>query len=262
MNLLRRLLRFNNRLGLGNASPTVRAVVTLIQIVAIACLAGVMLFYLFRILNGLGSAPDSGPGVMAAARTPNSFTYQVQSVRTFTSGEDTLETQAQLDGAVDVAAGKFQLRAIHVQPEQLLLAGDGAKTIGRKDSGPLQVVTPNISVDKVLPPQPKDIAAADPVLVSDTETVRGRRAWKVAFTLTPEIARKLFLADGLGLANADLEAIGQGKFTTDWAYAYVTRQEPSMVLIYVGLKLESGVTYRFLVKYSLFDTTEVQEITL
>lgn len=262
MKLTRRLTRLNDRLGLASAPPQVRAAITLIQLAFAACLAGVLLYFVVGALNGVVSAPGNGAEVMDSAREPNSFTFQIQSVRTFISGEDKLETQALRDGAIDIGAGKFQVLAVHVADEQLLLSGDGTKTVGRKGDGPLQVVTPTVTASQLLPPTPADIAAADPQIVTDTDTVRGQRAWRISFTLTPEIARKLFLADGLGLADADLDAISQGRFTTDWAYAYVTRREPSMVMLYTGFKLEGGVSYRFLVKYSLFNLTEVREIRL
>lgn len=262
MKSLRRLLRLNNRLGLRNAPPQARAAVALLQIAVIAILAGVLLYFAVNAVNGLVSTPSDGPGIMRAAREPNSFTYQIQGVRTLTSGEDTLETQSQIDGAVDKQAGKFQARLLHVLPQPTLLAGDGKTTIGRNGDGPLVKVSPTIPADKMLPPQPSDILSANPRQVSDTETIRGQRAWRVDFDLTPAIARKLFLADGLALSNADLDAIARGGYETEWAYALVTRRQPSMVLVYVGFRIDDGPTYRFLVKYSLFDLTEVKEITL
>lgn len=262
MKLLRRLVRFNDRLGLRGASQNIRSAVALIQMAGAAVLAVFLLVVVVSALNGALSAPGSADEILEAARSPRSFTFEAQSVRTLTSGEDVLETQAVRFGAVDLDAGKFQARLLNVFPQETLLSSDGTTTVGRQGDGPLQTLDAPIAVERMLPPQPQDILAASPRVISDTETVRGRRAWRLDFDLTPEIARKLFLADGLDLSGGEIDDLTAGRYTTDWAYVMVTRDQPSMLLLYTGFTIAEGASYRFLVKYSLFDLTEVSEITL
>lgn len=254
MKMIRRLGRMNKRLGLKNASPRVQLAAVVVQLGALGVVGLVVLFYLVRALLAL-NVPGDADGILASTQNPERYVYESEAVRTRTVEGIATEGHSVRIVAVDKSNDAFQARLLRVFPdtqEALLSRTPNATTLRKGLATP--VVIDEVPLNQALAPSPADIRAVAKSVVSDTRTVRGVRAWEVAFELTPAIARQLFLADALAITGDEQEALAEGRFTTDWAYVMVTRRGRSMVVLDTRFTIDGGATYRFLVKYRSFDT--------
>lgn len=244
----------------------------LVSVIAqVALLVFLLLVGAIAVINLiLGSSlfiPKSAEGVLDSVEEPPSYTWSSESIRRVDIAGQTQEQHAARSATIDLEENKFQNIVAGVLPLRALFISDGKYTIMMDESSaaagaPGRIITdvchgaPTIPAKLTRMPTAAEIKAASPKLVSDTETVFGRRAWRIDFDLTPEMIDKLLWLSFFEqatpeemdwvMSDKELEKVRSGDYTVEFASAYVTRDDRRLAMIDTRFRIDEGSGWRVL----------------
>lgn len=255
--------------SLTEAEQNRRALLTLVAQIAFLFMLVVTVAYalISAILGSSLFIPQDAEGVLDSVQNRSSYTWSSESIRRVKLAGREHEQHAARSATVDLARNKFQLLVAGVLPERMIYVSDGKYVISLSESDqadglPWHKITdvcggaPAIPAKTVAMPSAELIKAASPKLVSDKETVMGRRAWRIDFELTPQIAEQLLWIPFFEQAApeqmewvfnpSELERLRAGEFEVDYASAWVTRDERRLIKIDTRFTIDEGSSWRIL----------------
>lgn len=218
----------------------------------------------------LGSSlfiPKSAEGVLDSVSEAPAYTWSSESVRRVSVQGQEQEQHAARSATIDLEQNKFQNLVAGVLPMRTIFISDGKYTIRMDEettatSSPGRMITdacdgaPAIPAELTRMPTAQEIKASHPKLVSDKETVFGKRAWRIDFELTPQIIDKLLWLSFFEqatpqemdwvMSEKELEKVRAGDYTVDFASAYVTRDDRLLAMIDTRFQVDEGSAWRIL----------------
>lgn len=225
-----------------------------LQIIIALTIAVLLLFAVAQGVLGAGFfVPRDGKGVLESVKDPTTYRARVEiirqrDVRGQPFRQDVLRVFSFDDGKRRWAGSTRGYTAGEVE----WIGRSNGDVFTRIDRGGLQQLRYPLRYEQVVPLSADDLVDDAPSIENDKGTYGGRRAWILRFKPTGAQLQRALWKDVIRLTGPDADALAAGRYTLDYARAWVIRDDRQLRMIDIQFRV--GTTrYRILTVYNLID---------
>jgi hypothetical protein len=196
--------------------------------------------------------PRTAAGVLKSAKTPANYAWTSEAVRLVRFPGETTETQQDSlrSAVVDTNRNQFQTVTGGVLADKTIFSSDGKFTVrvGSTSQAWTQVTNacagkPSIPATSVSYPGPQDLLTLSPRLLTTKGSILNQQAWVIGFQPDAKFISQLLWLNFFAAATPESEqrwvlsakerqALSDGKFTVEYARAWINRNKPRYLYQY------------------------------
>lgn len=273
--MARRRIKLNKRSGSGSASRSDELqdlIWSGLRWVLISLGAMIVLWLLVTFVLGVArTKPDTAKEIIehAAAKDTGSYAAEYEALRRVEYDQDVLQRAIYARIQYDRKAEAYSMNMLGVtQDESALFVQHvkGQTIYATQETNDGWRTAPDLKTSEIDALSARNIAKMHPKLEKSDATFRGSQAWVLSFKPTPEALASALYANHLQLLGSsspkELAEVRAGKYTLNWAYAWVPRNSEQLSVVDIRFNLASGAEYRFRIKYASYGGINLKGLKL